>query len=47
MYEQDFKPDVGVVSLAIHAKGDFKRFTPRGRDTLCKVAPHDTERSPM
>jgi hypothetical protein len=43
MYEQDFKQDVGVVSLAIHAKGDFKRFTPGGRDTLRKVGPHGTE----
>jgi len=39
----DFKQDVGVVSLVIHAKGDFKRFTPGGRDTLRKVGPHDTE----
>ena len=44
MYEQEFKQDVGVVSLAIHAKGDSKRFTLGGRDTLRKVSPHGTER---
>jgi len=43
MYEQDFKQDVGVVSLAIHAKGDSKRFTFWGRVTHHKVGPHDTE----
>jgi len=43
MYEQDFKQDGGVVSLAIHAKGDSKRFTFWGRVTHRKVGPHDTE----
>jgi len=37
MYEQDYKQDVGVVSLAIHARG-YKRFTPGERDKLCKGA---------
>jgi len=27
-------------------QGDFKRFTPGERDTLCKVGPHDIKRSP-
>jgi len=44
MYEQEFKQDVGVVSLAIHAKGDSKRFTFWGQVTHRKVGPHDTER---
>ena len=43
MYEQDSKQDVGVVSLAIHAKGDSKMFTFWGRVTHRKVGPHDTE----
>jgi len=42
MNEQDLKQDVGVVSLAIHARGIQEVHT-RGRDTFRKVGPHDTE----
>jgi len=42
MYDQDDKKDVGVVSLAIHAKG-IQEVHVRERDTLRKVGPYDTE----
>ena len=42
MYDQDFKQCVGVVSLAIHARG-YKRFMPGGRDSLCMLGLHDIE----
>ena len=42
MYEQDVKQDVGVVSLAIHAKGILEVHV-RRTGQVPKVGPHDTE----
>jgi len=39
------KYDMNMSYILLSTPGGYKRFTLGGRDTLCKVGPHDIKRS--